>query len=100
VEQSSGWCTLGIFPRLRDGAYVQASTPVEPSGLPSDDTAYNEFRSEVIGMSGGEPGEAEGSVVVSQIAAVLGSSPDVPLERHVKHGLPPRSSLKRPRTPI
>ena len=82
------------FPRLSDGAYVQASTPADPSGLPSDDTAYDEFRSEVIGMSGGEPGEAEASVVVSQIAAVLGPFPDVPLERHVKQGRPPQVILE------
>jgi nucleotide-binding universal stress UspA family protein len=74
------------FPRLSDAAYVQASTPSEPSGLPSDDTAYEEFRSDVIGRSGGEPGDAESAVVVSQITAVLGPSPDVPLERYVKQG--------------
>jgi nucleotide-binding universal stress UspA family protein len=72
------------FPRLSDAAYLQASTPAEPSGLPSDDTAYDEFRSKVIGTAGGEPGEAEASVVVSQITAVLGPTPDVPLERRVK----------------
>lgn len=74
------------FPRLSDAAYLQASTPPEQSGLPSDDTTYDEFRAGVIGAAGGEPGDAEASVVVSQIAAVLGPSPDVPLERHVKQG--------------
>ncbi len=54
------------FPRLSDGAYVQASTP----------------------------GEAEASVVVSQIAAVLGPSPDVPLERYVNQGRPTRVILE------
>jgi nucleotide-binding universal stress UspA family protein len=74
------------FPSLSDAAYLQAKTRAEPSGLsPSDETAYDEFRSEVISMSGDEPGEAEASVA-SQIAAVLGPYPDVPLEREVKQG--------------
>ena len=82
------------FPRRSDGAYVQASTPAEPSGLPAVNTGYDEFRSEVIGKSGGEPGDAESSVVVPQIAAVLGPSPDVPLERYVKQGRPTQVILE------
>jgi nucleotide-binding universal stress UspA family protein len=74
------------FPRLSDAAYLEASTPAEASGLPADDTAYDEFRSNVIGTTGGGPGDAEASTVVAQIAAVLGPSPNVPLERHVRQG--------------
>jgi nucleotide-binding universal stress UspA family protein len=82
------------FPRLSDAAYLQASTPAQPSGFASDDTAYDEFRARVIGAAGGEPGDAEASVVVAQIAAVLGASPDVPLERHVKQGRAPQVILE------
>ncbi len=74
------------FPMLSDAAYLQAGPRAEPSGLsPWDEAAYDEFRSEVISVAGGEPGEAEASVA-SQIAAVLGPQPDVPLEREVKQG--------------
>ena len=74
------------FPRLSEAAYLQAMAQAEPDGLnPSDEDVYDDFRSEVISMSGGEPGEAEASVD-SQIEAVLGPSPDLPLEREVKQG--------------
>lgn len=74
------------FPRFSEAGYLQATTRDETSGIShADEPAYQDFRSEVISKSGGEPGEAEASVA-SQIAAVLGQSPDVPLEREVKQG--------------
>jgi nucleotide-binding universal stress UspA family protein len=72
--------------RLSEAAYLQASTAGEPSGLSSwDEKVNDEYRSQVLSMTGGEPGEAEASVD-SQVTAVLGPSPDVPVEREVKEG--------------
>lgn len=86
------------FPRLSDGAYVQASTPAEPSGFPSDDTAYDEFRSEVIGKSGGPTMRSRRS---SYHRSPLYSGPPQTSRSSVTSNRddPPGSSLKRPRTP-
>jgi nucleotide-binding universal stress UspA family protein len=73
-------------PRLSSASYLQAGTPAEASGLSAwDEEAYEEYRSQVTSLFEGEPGEAEGSADL-QITAVLGPSPDVPLERHVLQG--------------
>jgi nucleotide-binding universal stress UspA family protein len=73
------------LPRLSRADYLEASTE-EGSGLSAwDEEAYDEYRAQVMSMADDEPGEAE-DVVASQIAAVLGPSPDIPLERYVKEG--------------
>ena len=74
------------LPRLSEAASLEARAPAERAGLSvRDEKAYEDFRAEVVSMSSGEPGEAE-ALVASQIAAVLGPSPDVPLEHDVKEG--------------
>jgi nucleotide-binding universal stress UspA family protein len=74
------------LPRLSEAAYLEAMPPGERNGLGVRDAkVYEDFRAEIVSMSSGEPGEAEASVS-SQIADVLGPSPDVPLERDVKEG--------------
>ncbi len=73
-------------PRLSDAGYLQDTTPDERSGASAwGEKVYDDYRSQVIGGSADEPGEAE-ALVASQIAAVLGPSPDIPLEREVKEG--------------
>jgi nucleotide-binding universal stress UspA family protein len=74
------------LPWLSDAASLQAWPPVGRGGLGvRDEKVYEDFRAEVVSMASGEPGAAEASVA-SQIAAVLGPSPDVALERNVKEG--------------
>jgi nucleotide-binding universal stress UspA family protein len=73
-------------PRLSEAAYLQAATPVNPSGLSAwDEKTYDEFRSQVVDVPEGEPGEAEASVA-SQVTAVLGPSPDITVERQLSQG--------------
>ncbi|HXW79705.1 MAG TPA: universal stress protein, partial [Acidimicrobiales bacterium] len=80
--------------RLSSASYLQSSTASEASGLSAwDEEAYEEYRSQVTSLSEGEPGEAEDSVG-AQISAVLGSSPGVPLERHVMQGRPAQVILQ------
>jgi nucleotide-binding universal stress UspA family protein len=72
--------------RLSSTSYLQASTPGEESGVSAwDEEAYEEYRSQVSSVSDNEPGEAEDSVA-AQVSAVLGGTPDVPLERHIIQG--------------
>ncbi len=74
------------LPRLSDAAALEARPLGERGGRSvRDEKVYEDFRAELLSMSSGEPGEAEASLA-SQIAAVLGPSPDVPLEREVKEG--------------
>jgi nucleotide-binding universal stress UspA family protein len=72
--------------RLSSAEYLEASTPVEPAGLNVwGENAYESFRSQVVSESEDERGNAE-DAVAGQVAAVLGDSPDVPVQHIVTEG--------------
>ncbi len=73
-------------PRLSGAGYLESASAEELSGSSAwDEESYEEYRARVISLSDDEPGEAE-DLAVSQVARVLGASPDSELEFYVKEG--------------
>ena len=71
---------------MSGAGYLEAGSAAELSGSSAwDEEAYEEYRARVISLSEDEPGEAE-DLAVSQVARVLGASPDFELQFYVKEG--------------
>ena len=80
-------------PRLAGATYLQSRAPLEAGGLSTwDERVHEAYRDEVMSMEGAGPGPAE-DAVAAEIAAVLGPSPGVAIEREVKEGRPTRVIL-------
>jgi len=73
-------------PALSSVWYLRSGSPAQAEGRSAwGEKVYENYRDEVMNLSDGEPRDAE-DLVGSQIADVLGQSPQLQLERYVTEG--------------